>query len=833
MQMKIILLFLSLVTFIYECKSDSTKVENLKSLTEENLISNSPQNDGIVESGLKEELITQEVRYYAPQSQNVFLAWRVENFTLENSVIWNVNTKITDGLLYNPMVSNGDTFKIEIRVPIGAKFEYYFWTTFNKSGQYYDFWDIKSGGKKIIDNSSPPIIKNAQYSKTEEKKTSPVIKYGWLLMIILTAIYALLYWIQKWIPLRKKTDLIEKVIFLGLSLIAFHALARSVIINYNIINILHNPGGIAKIIRASFDDIIFVSILVAIFTLILFLLKNSNIRKIVFGIFIFLALLSTLIAFTNITTVIYLGKPFTYQWLYYSDFLGSNEAKTALQENLSIGIIVNLIFLCLSMLLFADILGKLYVMMKIQKPIKLVFFSIFGLVFMILFVKAINTKVSWTKGQAENAISTMVYSVFASGSNSSLFNTEIPKNTEPFNPAKAEKAEFTDYSLANKKVDNVLFIILESSGASYFDAFGGQFQISPNLNKYESKSLIFNQMYAHAPATNLSLVSILGSMYPHLSYKSLTQETPDIVYPTISSELKQKGYRTSFFSSSNLNFQNCKQFLEHRDFDIIEDFSKIKCDDQFQLYDSENGNGINDMCLLNRLTSWLDEDTAKNFFSMIWTVQGHYPYYFTQKEEEFGVSNYNFNRYLNCLKHDDELIGRVMQALEERGLDSTTLVIVVGDHGEAFGQHNQYGHGTGIYEENLRVPLYFINSTLFHGTRKNDVAGMKDLATTVFSILNFEAPKIWQGRDLLKTNSYENFFFAPWSDYLFGYRKDNMKFIFNESQNKVEVYDLVKDPQEEFNLMNSISKEELNAARNRLAEFVQFQDNFIKEITKK
>ena len=213
-------------------------------------------------------------------------------------------------------------------------------------------------------------------------------------------------------------------------------------------------------------------------------------------------------------------------------------------------------------------------------------------------------------------------------------------------------------------------------------------------------------------------------------------------------------------------------------------------------------------------------------------MQGHYPYFYNSKEDNFGIDDYNFNRYLNCLKHDDELIGKVMQVLEDRGLASTTLVIVIGDHGEAFGQHKQYGHGTAIYEENIRVPLYFINSTLFHGEHKQDIAGMKDLATTALSVINMDIPDEWQGRDLLTTNSNEAFFFAPWSDYLFGYRKDNMKYIFNESQNSVEVYDLIKDPKESINLFCPEMINEVSYARNRMAAWVQSQDRFIKQLIK-
>jgi len=805
-------------------------IENLGNKIHDRDLSSKPFIDTTKHSAIT--FIEKQVNYYAPQSGSVYLAWRIENFPIDEAARWNDNTVLIKNLLYIPMVASGDTFRVNLKIPIGSLIQYNFWITKNNQGHYQDFWDLHSSGKITVTNASP-ITKKANYEITETKKESHILSKGWLILLFLIVVYLLLKWFgKKWITNNNPSSITEKILFLGISLFGFHALARSEIINVQLINVVYDYSGLTKIIKGSVSDFLFVACLVIVFLLSLLWITNIQIRQWLLRFFTFFALVSTLVAYTNITTVIFLGKPFNYQWLYYSGFLGSNEAKTALLENLSVSIVLNLIAICFSMLLLSDILHRIYRLLILNKKLIIITYLISGLGLAFLCAKAQKTKVTWTKGQSENAITYMIYSVFNADSNSSFFSAEIPDGQEAFDPARSEKLETSFISLKDHNVKNVLFIVLESAGASYFDGYGGAYQLSPNLNKYANNALMFDQMYAHAPATNLSLASILGSMYPYLSYKSLTQEAPDVNYPTISSVLKNKGYRTSFFSSADLRFQNCKQFLAHRGFDKVEDFSTIKCAEQFQDIKFKELNGIDDLCLANCLTSWLDEDTTQNFFSMIWTVQGHYPYYFAQKEEDFNVSNFSYNRYLNCMKHNDELIGKVMQALEERKLTSTTLVVVVGDHGEAFGQHQQYGHGTAIYEENLKVPLYFINSTLFHGERKSDVAGMKDLATTVLSIVDVDIPQIWQGRDLLSTYSNESFFFAPWSDYLFGYRTNNMKYIFNETQNTVEVYNLNTDPKEKTNLYQELSKEEIVQARNRVAAWVQFQDKFVKGILK-
>jgi len=779
-----------------------------------------------------DQITEQKVYYYAPQSSSVNLAWKIENFSQDKLIAWNADTKLTYGLLSTPLVVKNDTFFVKLKVPKGYVLEYYFVILKSKQGHYQDFWDLASSGK-INTSKAHPIYKKANYSKIEKEKKSGIIDSGWKIFLVLIVVYFLFLWIQRKYPTRdEKSTYLEKLLFIGFSLAFFHFLARSEILGLDLSNLFFNQGNILKNLKASFQDFIFIAVILIIFILALLWIQKLKIIKVIYIIFVVLAMLFILFAFVNIDIVKFLGKPLTYQWLYYADFLDSTEAKTALQFNLSIIKIINLISFCFSALILASITRIIYRLLVVTKKTKNILIIIIGsgLVFLFILTHLKNEKL--VKGKSENAVYTFFSSMLYPNSDSPFFTLKIPTELKSFNPKKSNFSASAYGSPKVHRVKNVLFIILESAGAFYFDSYGGTYELSPNLDKYETHALIFDQMYAYAPATNRTLVSILCSIYPYMSYKSLTQEAPDVKLPTLSSVLSEKGYRTSFFTSADLGFQNSKEFLAHRKFDIVEDFSTIKCDEIFH-FDGKNyieGNGIDDMCLADRLDSWLNEDTTKNFFSIIWTVQGHYPYFFTGEEKDFGVDDYNFNRYLNGLKHDDELIGRVMEILKEKGLAKKTLVLVTGDHGEAFGQHNQYGHGTGIYEENVKVPLFFINQELFHGERKSDIAGMKDLATTTLSIIGVNSPETWMGRNLLNTNSNEIFYFAPWSDYLFGYRKDNMKYIFNENLHTVEVYNLNTDPFERRNLYKPEMKEEISYVRYRIAAWVQYQEKFVEQI---
>jgi arylsulfatase A-like enzyme len=374
--------------------------------------------------------------------------------------------------------------------------------------------------------------------------------------------------------------------------------------------------------------------------------------------------------------------------------------------------------------------------------------------------------------------------------------------------------------------------VLESVPAEYIEAYGSLYQATPELNKYREQSLLFRNIYAHAPATNASLVSILSSIYPWISYRNLTQEHPDLNIPTLSAELKQRGYRTGFFSSGDMRFQRSDEFLAHRSFDTFHDYRTLACDQQkFQsdinTWDFQDG--ADDQCTADSLLEWMRQDSTQPFFGMLWTVQTHYPYFYNGEEIQY-TDDEKLNRYLNGLHHADAQLGRLLRDLKDRGLDESTLVVVLGDHGEAFGQHDQYAHASHIYEENLHIPLLFINPSLFHGEEAPTLGGTSDIAPSVLDILGLPAPNGWQGRSLFAPSRHKRvYFFAPWSSFRFGYREGDLKFIFDATNNTTELYDLSQDPHETNNLADQ-RPDDVTAGYQRLAAWVQYHDRYMKAL---
>lgn len=227
---------------------------------------------------------------------------------------------------------------------------------------------------------------------------------------------------------------------------------------------------------------------------------------------------------------------------------------------------------------------------------------------------------------------------------------------------------------------------------------------------------------------------------------------------------------------------------------------------------------------------WLEEKSdEKPFFATLWTMQTHYPYFTSGKEVDYKVDNIYLNKYLNALHHSDKVLGNILEELKKRGLSESTLVVVVGDHGEAFGRHGQYGHAVHLYEENIRIPLIFINPILFKGENAPVIGGLVDIAPTIMGLLDLPVLKEWQGINFFDPKRVNRaYFYTPWTNYLFGYRTEKYKYIYDASQNKSMVFDLEKDPQESNNIADDMP-EFVELSNKRLARWIQHHSVILKD----
>ncbi len=102
------------------------------------------------------------------------------------------------------------------------------------------------------------------------------------------------------------------------------------------------------------------------------------------------------------------------------------------------------------------------------------------------------------------------------------------------------------------------------------------------------------------------------------------------------------------------------------------------------------------------------------------------------------------------IHYADEHVGRMLDALKERGLYEETLIVVTGDHGEEFGEHGLYREHWGTHEGTQHVPLLVkppASAGVDPGSRRELVTNV-DMAPTLADYAGLDAPAAWQGRSL-------------------------------------------------------------------------------------
>lgn len=200
------------------------------------------------------------------------------------------------------------------------------------------------------------------------------------------------------------------------------------------------------------------------------------------------------------------------------------------------------------------------------------------------------------------------------------------------------------------------------------------------------------------------------------------------------------------------------------------------------------------------LLSWLRGDKSPKRFGFVHLMDAHIPY------DLAGTHGTERERFLRELGLVDEALGKIFDTLDAREAWDHTVLIITGDHGEAFGEHNRVTHGGPVYDVLVRVPL-FIRLPGHVGRVIDQRVSLLDLGPTILDLYGHETPGLFTGRSLLPLIDRRDAGPRPIAmESIEGDRglvfPDGMKVIVNAREGRVELYDLRVDPGELDNLID-------------------------------
>ena len=345
---------------------------------------------------------------------------------------------------------------------------------------------------------------------------------------------------------------------------------------------------------------------------------------------------------------------------------------------------------------------------------------------------------------------------------------------------------------------NLIIVTVDTLRADRLHCYGNGEIDTPNLDRLAQIGAQFQTAVAQAPLTPPSHASIFTGTNPNVHQVRNTGGftlSPSSV--TIAKILKAQGWDTAAFIGASV-LKKAVGFSGG--FDVYDDQMPRPDTRDAPEYPERRASIVIDHAL-----NWLNSQTGKPYFIWVHLYDPHEPY---DQPEPF-LTKYRRNLYDGEVAYTDQQLGRLLDAAAKHAPQQATMVVVLGDHGESLGDHQEYNHGIFLYDSTLRIPLLMAGPGL-PSVKVSQMARSIDVLPTILDLMGGKPPTecqgttltpLFSGKSLPPTYSYEETLYPKinmgWAE-LRGIRTDQWKYI---RAPKPELYDLIHDPAEQSNVI--------------------------------
>jgi arylsulfatase A-like enzyme len=279
--------------------------------------------------------------------------------------------------------------------------------------------------------------------------------------------------------------------------------------------------------------------------------------------------------------------------------------------------------------------------------------------------------------------------------------------------------------------------------------------------------------------------------------------------------LKEENYTTAYISSQDDDWADMGNYYNKETIDF---YSHSLTDGEWD-YGKGNARKDYDEVTTNKILDWFDNtvENEESFYLYVNFQATHYPYQYPEGNSLFlpdtpssstsyfkigrGESEESINDYDNSISYVDKEVGRILDYLEDEGLFENTIVVIAADHGEILERrHGNLRHGFGVYEEEVRTPLFIRIPGQEHKVI-NDRVRQLDVVPTLLDISGFDQSEDFQGKPM--TANRKIFLMAQNQNFKFGMIKGDVKYVLDGFSYVPEAYNLTEDPLEQNNLIRS------------------------------
>lgn len=339
---------------------------------------------------------------------------------------------------------------------------------------------------------------------------------------------------------------------------------------------------------------------------------------------------------------------------------------------------------------------------------------------------------------------------------------------------------------------NVVIVVLEGIQYRYSSLADKRNKLTPYLATLAEGGVEFSNARSSLTHTTKALFALLTGRFPSASH-DLAEAVPVVrPYADIVTILRYKlNYRTAFFQSAMGDFESRPGLVYNLGFDKFWARDDLGDPNSFLGYLA-----CDEFSMLKPVTEWIQADERPFFLTILCSVT-HDPY---EVPEWFDTPAKEpvEERYRQAIRYTDKFLAALDVELARLNLTDKTIFCVIGDHGEAFGEHGQSGHALIAFEEVLRIPFCLRAPFLVEpGAKVAEPVSSVDLAPTLLELLGFETGAVgFDGVNVLGSiPDGRKVYFSNWmQEGPAGFIRGGRKLIYNPTDKTACVYDINTDP---------------------------------------
>ncbi len=343
---------------------------------------------------------------------------------------------------------------------------------------------------------------------------------------------------------------------------------------------------------------------------------------------------------------------------------------------------------------------------------------------------------------------------------------------------------------------DVFLITIDTLRADHVHCYGYDRVQTPSLDQLAKQGVRFTQAFTPSPITNSSHASILTGLLPSAHGVSDFGVPLAASHLTLAETLKKRGYRTAAFIGAVILDSKALAPGLDRGFEFYDNFpAQSETKSRWGRVERRG------MEVVEHAETWLNAHPAGPHFVWVHLYDPHDPYEPPPPYSEI----YKDRLYDGEIAYADSALGHFLAYLKKQGWYESSLIVVVGDHGEGLGEHHEDTHGIFLYDSTTHVPLLVkLPEQREAGRTVEAQVRTTDIMPSILEVLGVLAPARLDGESLgpflTGTGAAPRTVFGE-TDYplRFGWaplrsvRKEGLKFI---EAPKPELYDLPSDPNE-------------------------------------